>query len=315
MKLFIAEEEKNNIRSMYGIVNEQTEEFSVPQGAIDAVKAIESKFSFMNNGILNGRTFRGDEKVNMLKTYMSNTIGLDCWNNMSTKLKAQIYAFCFQADGDVPYKLKIIAGLANAIDSRVIRKDIVGKNLSDPAVQNAIQIIKNNCENINSYYDKYLSILDQQYKSMDYNDNYKYVWKYRPIAIDKIMSGQDIGKTLDEWTNYFAKVDSEPEQPKAETPKSVEPSKTETPKSSEPAKTETPKSSEPVKTVAPKPAEPIKTVAPKPVEAPKPAEPVKAVTSKPVEAPKTATPKPDGVPKTATPAKRANILTINPNDF
>jgi len=293
MKLFIAEEEKNNIRSMYGIVNEQTEEFSVPQGAINAVKAIESKFSFMNNGILNGRTFRGDEKVNMLKTYMSNTIGLDCWNNMSTKLKAQIYAFCFQADGDVPYKLKIIAGLANAIDSRVIRKDIVGKNLSDPAVQNAIQIIKNNCENINSYYDKYLSILDQQYKSMDYNDNYKYVWKYRPIAIDKIMSGQDIGKTLDEWTNYFAKVDSEPEQPKAETPNSSEPAKSETPKSDEP----------------------VKTVAPKPVESPKPAEPVKAVTSKPVEAPKTVTPKPDGAPKTATPVKRANILTINPNDF
>jgi hypothetical protein len=269
----------------------------------------------MNNGILNGRTFRGDEKVNMLKTYMSNTIGLDCWNNMSTKLKAQIYAFCFQADGDVPYKLKIIAGLANAIDSRVIRKDIVGKNISDPAVQNAIQIIKNNCENINSYYDKYLSILDQQYKSMDYNDNYKYVWKYRPIAIDKIMSGQDIGKTLDEWTNYFAKVNSEPEQPKAETPNSSEPAKSETPKSDEPVKTVAPKPVEAPKTATPKSDEPVKTVAPKPVEAPKPAEPVKAVTSKPVEAPKTVTPKPDGAPKTATPVKRANILTINPNDF
>jgi hypothetical protein len=111
------------------------------------------------------------------------------------------------------------------------------------------------------------------------------------------------------------------EPSKTETPKPVEAPKTETPKSVEPVKTATPKPAEPVKAVtskpveAPKPAEPVKAVTSKPVEAPKPAEPVKAVTSKPVESPKTATPKPDGVPKTATPAKRANILTINPNDF
>jgi hypothetical protein len=315
MKLFIAEEEKNNILNMYGIINEQTEDFSVPQGAIDAVRSIESKFSYMKDGVINGRTFKGDEKVNMLRNYMSETIGLDCWNNMSSKLKAQIYAFCFQADGDVPYKLKIIAGLANAIDSNVVRKDIVGKPLSDPAVQRAIQIIKNNCENINSYYDKYLSILDTQYKSMDYNDNYKNIWKFRPIAIEKIMSGQDVNKTLGEWSKFISGK-LEPEQPEPKIPTSAEPDKTETPKPLEPAKTEIPKPTEPIKAVTSNTVEPAKTEIPKPVEPakteiPKPVEPPKSVVSKSVESPMPATP---NTPVTKGP-QRARIMTINPKDW
>jgi hypothetical protein len=304
MKLFIAEEEKNNILNMYGIINEQTEDFSVPQGAIDAVRSIESKFSYMKDGVINGRTFKGDEKVNMLRNYMSETIGLDCWNNMSSKLKAQIYAFCFQADGDVPYKLKIIAGLANAIDSNVVRKDIVGKPLSDPAVQRAIQIIKNNCENINSYYDKYLSILDTQYKSMDYNDNYKNIWKFRPIAIEKIMSGQDVNKTLGEWSKFISGK-LEPEQPEPKIPTSAEPDKTETPKPLEPAKTEIPKPTEPIKAVTSNTVEPAKTEIPKPAESPKPA------VSKPAESPKPVAP---NTPETKGP-QRARIMTINPKDW
>jgi hypothetical protein len=315
MKLFIAEEEKNNILNMYGIINEQTEDFSVPQGAIDAVRSIESKFSYMKDGVINGRTFKGDEKVNMLRNYMSETIGLDCWNNMSSKLKAQIYAFCFQADGDVPYKLKIIAGLANAIDSNVVRKDIVGKPLSDPAVQRAIQIIKNNCENINSYYDKYLSILDTQYKSMDYNDNYKNIWKFRPIAIEKIMSGQDVNKTLGEWSKFISGK-LEPEQPEPKIPTSAEPDKTETPKPLEPAKTEIPKPTEPIKAVTSNTVEPAKTEIPKPIEPakteiPKPVEPPKSVVSKSVESPIPATP---NTPVTKGP-QRARIMTINPKDW
>jgi hypothetical protein len=315
MKLFIAEEEKNNILNMYGIINEQTEDFSVPQGAIDAVRSIESKFSYMKDGVINGRTFKGDEKVNMLRNYMSETIGLDCWNNMSSKLKAQIYAFCFQADGDVPYKLKIIAGLANAIDSNVVRKDIVGKPLSDPAVQRAIQIIKNNCENINSYYDKYLSILDTQYKSMDYNDNYKNIWKFRPIAIEKIMSGQDVNKTLGEWSKFISGK-LEPEQPEPKIPTSAEPDKTETPKPLEPAKTEIPKPTEPIKAVTSNTVEPAKTEIPKPAESPKPA------VSKPAESPKPAVSKPAESPKPVAPntpetkgPQRARIMTINPKDW
>ena len=205
--------QESNLRLEKRYLMEQTKQFEVPQKAIDAVRNIESKFSFMSNGKINGRTFEGNEKVGMLQNYMAETIGLDCWNNMSDKFKAQIYAFCFQADGDVPYKLKIIAGLANAIDSNIVRKSIVNKPISDPSVQNAIQVIKNNCQNINSYYDRYLTILDQQYKSMDYNDNYRNIWMYRPIAIDKIMNGQDIDKTLEEWSN-FLNGDVKPDEPK-----------------------------------------------------------------------------------------------------
>jgi hypothetical protein len=230
-------------------------------------------------------------------------------------LKAQIYAFCFQADGDVPYKLKIIAGLANAIDSNVVRKDIVGKPLSDPAVQRAIQIIKNNCENINSYYDKYLSILDTQYKSMDYNDNYKNIWKFRPIAIEKIMSGQDVNKTLGEWSKFISGK-LEPEQPEPKIPTSAEPDKTETPKPLEPAKTEIPKPTEPIKAVTSNTVEPAKTEIPKPAESPKPA------VSKPAESPKPAVSKPAESPKPVAPntpetkgPQRARIMTINPKDW
>jgi hypothetical protein len=118
---------------------------------------------------------------------------------MSDKFKAQIYSFCFQADTSVPYKLKFVAGLANAIDSSISRGQIVGKDMSDPNVQSAIKLIKSKCNDINSYYDAYVQIVDAQYKSMDYSNNYANIWKFRPTAIDQIMGGTSISDALNNW--------------------------------------------------------------------------------------------------------------------
>jgi hypothetical protein len=203
MKRFlITEEDKKSILSMYGLINEQTGGI-VPQLAIKAISEIEKKFSFMDSGQIKGANYTGSEKLGVMSQYIKDTIGFDCWNKLSDVFKAQIYSYCFQADTDSPYKMKFIAGLANAIDPNIDRSTIVRKPLNDPNVQKAIDTIKTNCNNINSYYRNYVSIVDQQYKSSDYNDNYKYIWKYRPTAIERIMNGDQIDKVLNDWSNSF----------------------------------------------------------------------------------------------------------------
>jgi len=202
-KFIITEEEKKSIRGLYEL-NEQTSGFSIPPLVINAISKIEAKYSFMDaNGIdINGKKYTGKEMLSVMQSYINDTIGLDCWNNMSDKLKAQIYSYCFQADTSIPYKMKFIAGLANAIDSKISRGSIVKKRIDDPNVQSAIKLIKDNCNNINSYYDNYLKVIDEQYKSSDYNNNYKYIWQYRPIAIDRIMGGADINVVLSDWGKF-----------------------------------------------------------------------------------------------------------------
>jgi len=205
MNYIVTEKQLRILTENINLLTEQNQSI-VPQAAIDAVSKIEKNFSYMENGKIKGRNFKGDEVLETMSNYIKDTIGFDCWNNLSDKFKSQIYAFCFQADTSVPYKFKFIAGLANAIDSSVDRSKIVGKTIDDENVKNAISLIKNNCNRLNSLYDSYLKIVDQQYKSMDYNDNYKFIWKYRPTAIDRILSGEDISKVLTDWKESFNSV-------------------------------------------------------------------------------------------------------------
>jgi hypothetical protein len=198
-KLIISESEFNTIRGMYGLVNEQSSSFSIPQSAIKAISEIESVFSYMSGGKIQGKKYSGDEMVGVMEKYVKDTIGFDCWNNMFDLMKAQIYSFCFQADTSIPYKMKFIAGLANAIDPSISRGDIVGKPLKDPNVQNAINVIKKNCSFIDHYYYDYMRIMDNQYLSMDYSDNYKNIWKYRPTAISRLMNGESWSKVKEDW--------------------------------------------------------------------------------------------------------------------
>lgn len=198
-KFIISESEINTIRGMYGLVNEQSSSFSIPQSAIKAISDIESVFSYMSGGKIQGKKYSGDEMVGVMEKYVKDTIGFDCWNNMFDLMKAQIYSFCFQADTSIPYKMKFIAGLANAIDPSISRGDIVGKPLKDPNVQNAINVIKKNCSFIDHYYYDYMRIMDNQYLSMDYSDNYKNIWKYRPTAISRLMNGESWSKVKEDW--------------------------------------------------------------------------------------------------------------------
>ena len=184
-------------------LNEQSSGFDVPSLVINAISKIEGKYSYMSNGVVKGNKYTGSESLGVMKRYINDTIGSDCWNNMSDKLKSQIYSFCFQADSSIPYKMKFIAGLANAIDPKISRGSIVNKGINDSNVQTAIKLIRDNCSNINSYYDNYLKVIDDQYKSMDYNNNYKYIWQYRPIAIDRIIGGADIDTVLSDWGKFI----------------------------------------------------------------------------------------------------------------
>jgi len=202
MNYIITEEQLKLLTKNISLLNEQNQSI-VPELAIDAISKIESIYGHMENGKVVGYPYTGREKLSVMENYIKDTIGFDCWNSLSDKFKSQIYGFCFQADTDVPYKFKFIAGLANAIDSSVDRSKIVGKGINNNNVKNAILLIKNNCNRLNGLYESYLKIVDQQYKSMDYNNNYEFIWKYRPTAIDRILSGVDVSKVLNDWKESF----------------------------------------------------------------------------------------------------------------
>jgi hypothetical protein len=205
-RFMISESEKNDIRKMYGLIKEQSGGGLVPQSVYDAIEKIESVYSYMDGGEIKGATYSGNTIESEFSDYIKKTIGLDNWSKINEKLRGQIYAYAFQADsGKKGMAFRWIAGLANAIDSSIKRLDVVNKQLTDPNVQNAINVIKKACKDgsINSHYNDYLNILDQQYKSGDYNNNYKYIWKYRPTAIDRFMNGEDEKSIFQDWENSF----------------------------------------------------------------------------------------------------------------
>lgn len=189
-------------------ITEQSGQSIVPPIAIKAISAIEGKYSYMDNGKITGAKYSGNEKLSEMSDYIKGTIGFDCWKRMDDKFKSQIYSFCFQSDSKKPFKMKFIAGLANAIDRSINRGNIVNKDINDPNVKSAIELIKKNCVDINNFYDSYLDVLNQQYRSMDYNNNYKYIWEYRPIAIDRIVGGEDIDVVLSDWGKSIGVKDS-----------------------------------------------------------------------------------------------------------
>ena len=205
-RFIISESEKNDIRKMYGLIKEQSSGSLVPQSVYDAIEKIESVYSYMDGGEIKGATYSGNQIESEFSDYIKKTIGLDNWSKINEKLRGQIYAYAFQADsGKKGMTFRWIAGLANAIDSSIKRLDVVNKQLTDPNVQNAINVIKKACKDgsINSHYNDYLNILDQQYKSGDYNNNYKYIWKYRPTAIDRFMNGEDEKSIFQDWEKSF----------------------------------------------------------------------------------------------------------------
>lgn len=191
----------------------------VPDIVYRAIEKIEAKYSYMgDDGQIKGATYDGRDIQSELRVYIKATIGLDSWFKMSEKLRGQVYAFAFQSDSESNnMKFRWIAGLANAINPSINRLTIVvtppskncvecgPKDLNTPAVKNAISIIKKACQEnkINNYYEKYLTVLDQQYLGLNFKDNYKYIWRYRPIAIDRFIKGESEEKIFEDWVKSF----------------------------------------------------------------------------------------------------------------
>ena len=210
MNYIVTEKQLKFLTENVGLLNEQKSGFQVPQKAQDAVVAIEKKFGTYGPAGIGTLNYTGDEKLGWMRDYVRDTIGFDCWNNMSDKMKAQIYSQVFQADGgDKPKQFLVIAALASCIDPKIQRTSVSRKNIDDPAVKNAIQVIKNKCANINDYYDCLVSTIISQYQGTvvpDYNaEKVKYLWVPRPTAIDKIMNGTSTDIALKEWEESLKK--------------------------------------------------------------------------------------------------------------
>lgn len=232
----ITEEEKNSIRKMYGLIMEQNKIVSknklIPDRGMDAILGIEGKYSYADpndNNNIKGQTFSQqtvDAHDDKIKEFIENTIGRASWDKIDEKFRTQIYAFMFQVDSGgmsltEPDHFKWLAGICQAIDPNFNRSSIVNKSPQDKSVLDAIKMVQKACSDgtINGYYQSYLTVLGQQYASI--NDAYQsqiktdkndpkavdkkreqdYIWvhKQRPGTIDKIMNGQDIQSALKDW--------------------------------------------------------------------------------------------------------------------
>ncbi len=226
------------------LITEQSNSTLVPQELYGIIEQIEARYSLMSKTVIEnpndpkdkikvpyivGADYDGNKIETEFKQYIKDTIGLDNWFKMPENLRCQIYAYCFQSDSgrDGIYKQKWIAGLNQAISGDKDRLKIVLKAQKDnkgntialdkkqsddhmkkPEVEKAINNIKDACKDgrIKNIYDEYLKILDEQYLKSDFDDNYYYIWKMRPISIDKLLKGEAQDTVFKEWKEACKKT-------------------------------------------------------------------------------------------------------------
>jgi hypothetical protein len=185
------------VNTVENILNEQSGGNLIPENGYKAISKIESVYSFTNpkTGEITGGKYTGKEKESYILDYIKSTIGTDNWFKMDELFRTQLYAYMYQTDSNGPMRMWWIAGLAQAIDSKIDRASISKKPLGDPNVDKAINLIKKACKDfsINKYYNSWLKIVDNQYSvtGSAHKDNYKNVWKNRPKAIARLMKGDD----------------------------------------------------------------------------------------------------------------------------
>ena len=193
-------------------ISQQVSRLIVPDKAYKAVELIESTFSFTDAvGRIRGASYDGRVKEAVMKNYIDETIGLSNWFKIGEQLRGQIYQYMFQHDSGSDKVAGVsgarrnwwLSGLAQAIDPSIQRPSVNEKPLNNPAVRNAISLIVNaiNDGTINSYYESYKSVLDNQYsgtKSAS-KDDYKNIWKYRPIAFERLMNGESWSDVKKDW--------------------------------------------------------------------------------------------------------------------
>jgi len=196
MKL-IKLKESDLVNTIKNILNEQSGGNLIPENGYKAISKIESAYSFTDptTGKIKGGEYTGKEKEPYIRDYIDATIGTDNWFKMDELFRTQLYAYMYQTDSNGPMRMWWIAGLAQAIDSKIDRASISKKPLSDPNVIEAIDLIKKACQDfsINKYYNSWLKVVDNQYSvtGSAHKDNYKNVWKNRPKAIARLMKGDN----------------------------------------------------------------------------------------------------------------------------
>lgn len=189
------------IKQVMGLITEQASGNLVTDDVYEAIKNIESVFSKTDkNGEIIGIAYNPRGKESNIKKAIQETIGLDDWGKMDSNLKGQIYSFMFQSDSGPMTRLRWLAGLAQAIDPKINRTNIVDKPITDSNVQSAIKLIKDNINSIN--YNKYMTVVKDQYKNIygTINDdaNKLKIWGPRPEALDKLMNG-DSWESVKKW--------------------------------------------------------------------------------------------------------------------
>lgn len=213
------------IKQVMGLITEQNDRSLVDENVYEAIKNIESVFSFTDkNGNIKGETYTGKEKEPNIKKAIADTIGLDYWFRIKPELRGQIYSFMYQADSSENSLYRWLAGLAQSIDPNIERKNVFadkvhkrdanGKIMLDrygnqimeilprdkladdkkSNINKAIDTVKKAIDNDKINYLNYMDIVKQQYDKLGGTPNDEQnrikIWAPRPEALDKLMRGE-----------------------------------------------------------------------------------------------------------------------------
>ena len=230
------------IKQVMGLITEQNDKSLVDENVYEAIKNIESVFSFTDkNGNIKGETYTGKEKESNIKKAIEDTIGLDYWFRIKPELRGQIYSFMYQADSSENSLYRWLAGLAQSIDPNIERKNVFadkvpkrdanGKIMLDKYgkqimeilprdkladdkksnIDKAIDTVKKAIDNDKINYPNYLNIVKQQYDKLGGTPNDEQnrikIWGPRPEALDKLMSGESWPDVKAWWYKKIGETD------------------------------------------------------------------------------------------------------------
>jgi ribosomal protein L24E len=223
------------IKQVMGLITEQNDNSLVDEIVYDAIKNIESVFSFTDEkgNIIPRPKLTGKEKEQNIKKAIKDTIGLNYWFKIKPKLRGQIYSFMYQADSSENSLYRWLAGLAQSIDPNIERKNIFadkvpkrdanGKIMVDKEgkqimeilpldkltddkksnINKAIDTVKKAIDDDKINYASYLNIVKQQYDKLQgtLNDaqNRIKIWEPRPEALDKLMNNESWDVVVKPW--------------------------------------------------------------------------------------------------------------------
>lgn len=230
------------IKQVMGLITEQNDKSLVDENVYEAIKNIESKFSFTDeNGNIKGETYTGKEKESNIKKVIADTIGLDYWFRIKPKLRGQIYSFMYQADSSENSLYRWLAGLAQSIDPNIERKNVFadkvpkrdangnimldkyGKHIMEilprdkladdkkSNINKAIDTVKKAIDNDKINYLNYFNIVKDQYDKLKGTTNDEQnkikIWAPRPEALDKLMSGESWPYVKAWWYNEIGETE------------------------------------------------------------------------------------------------------------